>query len=463
MSVKQASSAAHASLDDTAGNEKAQNADQLLVSMRAPDTGSDDSVSGNQLSLPVGSAPVKEAVLFFFCAVGSTLGWTAVLSNLVFYTDMLGADSFLYLNLAVYAPLLPITSVQAAWDSYFDRQYQSLKSYSFRGHISFTTTLMCTLLLPLCSRSLPFLSMNALFLGISSAVLHGMLKQMASFVYCDCGRLPAAVTSGMQASAILILIVSIATGFGRGASMEGLNAFYFSIAGLVVCCWACFQALMNCSKDVVSSMYRRDSSMFESMGEPLMSNGDTEAQDSLEEAPTASEPFVEMSVKDLWKWTWPACISIALAVGSSMSVASYFNRVTSQYANNQSFPQLLFYTRLFADLLGRPATLFCSPKSATTLLTLSVFRLAFVPLFFLYITTNWIPKNDALATLGVFAFAFTSGYIATLSYQLAPALLRESERERNSIKQTSLVNVCFSAAVVGGLGLAFGLRGAGVE
>jgi hypothetical protein len=142
---------------------------------------------------------------------------------------------------------------------------------------------------------------------------------------------------------------------------------------------------------------------------------------------------------------------IILTVGSSMSVSSWFNRVQSQDPTNTSFPQLLFYTRLFGDLLGRPLTLFAAPKSIVTLNILSLTRLSFVPFFFLYTSTNLIPTSDFWIVVGVFVFSFSSGYLVTLSYQLAPSLLSDHERERNLMKQTNLINVCFSASVLLGL------------
>merc|ERR1711862_377731 len=214
--------------------------------------------------------------------------------------------------------------------------------------------------------------------------------------------------------------------------------------------------------------------------------------------------------------SWPICLSIVLTVSSSMAVASWFNRVESQDPNNQSLPQVLFYTRLVADLLGRPATLLLpslesEPNSGSSdnnnnsngsndnddngsinndyggdeynfsnnndterkksiwnvimiLLIIVSLRLLFVPFFFLYTASGsgdnkssiTIPKNDLGITLGVFMFSFSSGFLATWSYQLAPMLLTDqAEREFNTVKQASLLNVCFSASVLLGLILSF--------
>ena len=78
----------------------------------------------------------------------------------------------------------------------------------------------------------------------------------------------------------------------------------------------------------------------------------------LESAPILEQAKQEeLSTRVLWEKTRPACVVIIITVASSMSVASLLNRVKSQNAENASFAQVLFYTRLFGDLLGRPATL----------------------------------------------------------------------------------------------------------
>eukprot|EP00547_Thalassionema_nitzschioides_P000484 CAMPEP_0194206554 /NCGR_PEP_ID=MMETSP0156-20130528/5539_1 /TAXON_ID=33649 /ORGANISM="Thalassionema nitzschioides, Strain L26-B" /LENGTH=439 /DNA_ID=CAMNT_0038933097 /DNA_START=33 /DNA_END=1352 /DNA_ORIENTATION=+ len=397
------------------------------------------------------TAPVKESILFFISAMGCTLGWTAVLSNLVFYTDTLGIDSFLILNLAVFSPLLPVTVAQAIWDSKLDKQFKSLRSFSFRGNVGYSTTFLCLLLLPWASTSLNLLAITSLLLGFSSAILHGMLKQMASFIYPNCGRLSAAVTAGLQASAVLVLIVSVVSGFGRRSNKDGLKAFYFSNAAILVICWLSFHSLLYSSRGVLRSMSRRDS-LFEG----------NEAETPLLPRPAEYDSLdadgQELSLWQLSKKSWPVGISIMLTVSSSMAVSSWFNRFESADVSNQSFPQLLFYTRIFSDLLGRPSTLYLTSQSPTSIFTASTLRLLLSPLFFIYSSTTILPKNDSAVIVSVFLFSFTSGFLVTRAYQLAPSLLNDQERERNLTKQTSLLSVFFSISVLLGLFATFALR-----
>jgi len=443
-----------------------------------------------------------EIALFFMSGVGSTLAWTAILSNLVYYTATLGKESYLYLNIAVFAPLLPVFLIQAGWDSHFDRRYGSLKSYSYRGIVGFSIVSVALGLIPSASDNLLTLSLLTLAIGVSSAVLHGTLKQMASFVYPKCGRLPAALNSGMQASAALVLIVSLSTGFG-GRSDSGKSTiyqFYMSIGALHLLCWVAFQLLMFYSKDVLRCMLLRDTSFhnLESMVEVeeplLMVDSDTGSDTGNDEVDSRAlihdddaidtstngtieewgddEPFErpvrvtqesELSYKELWGITRPCCVSLMFTVGASMSVASWFNRVQSADPSNHSLPRVLFYIRLFMDFLGRPATLWIPPTSIFCVKIVTAIRFCFVPLFFVYVAAgdNILPRNDVAVIIGVALFSFTSGYNATACYQLAPDMLGAGQKG-STPKQAGLINVCFSASIVIGLGVSLVLMAAGL-
>lgn len=415
-------------------------------------TSSSDAASREDLCVlvtPARRAQAKEVALFFLASAGSTIGWTAVLSNLVYWTDSLGVESFLYLNLAVYLPLFPIFLAQALYDSHYDRVYQSQRSFFFRGTLSFLLTLVAVGLIPLASHNLMFLSTIALVLGTASAVLHGTLKQMASFVYSNCERLPAAVASGMQASAALVLSVTLSTGFGHCGDSSKLNMFFTCIAVIISICWASFQALMSSSPDVERSLFRRDSPIG-GLVEPLLSTTEEECDERGHE----SRPG-DVAYRELWNSTWQACGALMVTVGSSMAVASWFNRVQSEDPTNLSLPQVLFYVRLFADLLGRPATLFFPIKSIRCIGVMAGLRISVVPIFFIYCSTDIIPKNDALVIASVALFSFSSGYLATSCYQLAPALLTEDLHVSASSKQAGLLNVCFAVSVLLGLLVSF--------
>jgi hypothetical protein len=587
-------------------------------------------------------APVQDCIFMFVAAGGCTLCITAILSNLVYYTAVMGMESYFLLNLVLYAPMLPVTIIQTLYDGKFDQWIgDSHLTYTFRGIVGYIFLVLGTGMVPSVSRNenqLFALSLVSLVIGLASAVLHGILKQMASFIYPQCGRLAAAAAAGMQASALAVLVMSYLSGFGDGSSRQGMGFFYYSIVAMVVVSGGCYWRLLYECVGVSQSMQRKDSYYQLSnigdgdgdgddngdrvgdsdessgdernLGREVHCNGDGEERgassglqgllldqnvnveisqeqngltsplrtrsfesdhndyreheheregqeseqvdyghyDSIEgnpqqqryqqqqlqqnshgmssyisrSSPTlqqqqqqpiqsipSSSPNVLLSTWELWEKTRPACLVLMITVASSMSVAAWFNRVQSQYYNpnsndadmgvsasaysHENFPQILFYTRLVGDLLGRPATLcVCLPQGnrkdkiklfMSTLITFTFMRLIFVPIFFLYAAENSIiPKNDMAAIGGVFAFAFTSGFFATLSYQMAPLLLSMNDNEEeeggrvgvssgslylphddlearmsnpNLDRQTGLINVCFSMSILMGFALTF--------
>lgn len=415
--------------------------------------------SGSE-EVPRTRTPLPETLLFFFAAVGCTVSWTAVLSQLVFYTQSLGPGSYLWLNVAVYFPMLPVSVLQTFFDDQFDRKYQSRISFTFRGTVGYTLTAVCTALLPLASDSLLFLASLSLLLGSASAVLHGMLKQLATLLYPDCGRLTAAVTAGMQASALFVLIASASSSSAQD-KLFMIWWFYSEIVVLVLACWLCFLGTVWKSPGISSQLVERDSMLLQT---PLLPGTN-------EQAPLFVSPQVpadlnqwdnavvpRLSFARLCRVSWTVLLSISFTVGSSMMVASWFNRVpTTRLAY---LPDLLFYTRLFADLLGRPATLLWTPSSRWGLLAMATLRIFLVPLFFWYVAhpSSWTRAIDVLAVVLVGVFAVSSGFLATVSYQMAPTLLSDEERAANSQVQTSLINVSFGAAVVVGLAASFAMK-----
>jgi len=396
-----------------------------------------------------GQSRKTEALLFFISGIGSTLAWTAVLSNLVFYTAHLGEVSYIYLNLAVYIPLIPISFAQARWDSVFDRKYKSLNSFLFRGSLSYALAVAAIILTPRASNSLLYIVFLTLTLGTSSAVLQGALKQMAAFVYKDTGLLQAAVSSGMQGSSIAVLIVALSTGFGDSGDPHGFLAFNYSILGMKVFCWVTFYWLMTKSSDVLKSMQRRDTAMNSDIYQKISPVGESGPLLD-EESTTTSSPSVELDYWTLTKKTAIHCTSLTVTLLASMLVGAYLNRVPSADPDNVEFAQVLFYAKMIPDVLGRPFTILMKPKSEIFVLSITLLRLIYLPIFLIYTLTDILPRSDFWITLGLAVFSFFSGYIVTATYQLAPDNLSEDEKS-NTPKQANVLNIVFSSSVLGGL------------
>merc|ERR1712232_1273984 len=186
----------------------------------------------------------------------------------------------------------------------------------------------------------------------------------------------------------------------------------------------------------------------------------------------------DLTYEQLFHITSKCCYTLILTLISSFLVGSWFTHVQT---NLMVLPQILFYTRIGCDFLGRIITFLpaMKPKSINNLFIISVMRLLPVILFFInsssstttMTTISTLSNNndannddnnnlsigkkllysDQLTIFLAATIAFSSGYQVTGCFQLAPELLSLQQRDRNVSKQTSLLNVAFSIAAFCGI------------
>lgn len=129
--------------------------------------------------------------------------------------------------------------------------------------------------------------------------------------------------------------------------------------------------------------------------------------------------FVETSIAP-YRWT------LLVTIASSIFQASLLAYVRSARPNRRgSICEVLYFARLFADLLGRPLvqpllSRLRPPQQPFRLLLHALVRLSLLPLFLAYISLpNSAPRSDFLITLLVALFALSSGIFVVLSYEFA--------------------------------------------
>jgi len=393
-----------------------------------------------------------EQILFFGCGLGSSLCYIATLSSLVYFTITYGSDSYVDLNLAVYLPLLPISLAQARWDQRVDQYFYSRLTFCFRLVAGFGLNLTGTIRMMVHSSrgngSLFMLILDATFQGIGGAILYGTFNQMASFVGRGDGRrLKAAVSAGVQASALVVLAASLITGFGIDHDANQFSSFLWSIVVIEIICFAMGLLLLTRSM-VAISMTRRDRTIQE--------DNLSSFQDDTSEF---EEPFlanVQVSYAEIWEHSKRCCCILIVNLVPSFLVGSWFTQVETNWI---ALAQVLFYVRIASDFLGRLATVVIPHQSIQVLTWIALLRLIPVLLFFIN-SRGLIPYpcddcgssiSDIVSIILVAIIAFLSGYLVTGCYQLAPQGLPSGLRDSNSAKQASLLTVAFSVAAVGGL------------
>mmetsp|Transcript_31668 Transcript_31668/g.76688 ORF Transcript_31668/g.76688 Transcript_31668/m.76688 type:complete len:489 (+) Transcript_31668:92-1558(+) len=406
-----------------------------------------------------GFSDIVEQALLFGCGLGSSLCYIATLSSLVYFMLLYGPNSYVDLNLAVYLPLLPISFAQAKWDAYYDQVFQSRRTFLFRGLLAFGLSLWGTVgMTSTTSRGLGVVIWNAVLQGTGGAILYGTLNQLASFLGVtdkERRRAKATVSAGVQASALVVLLVTILSGFGQEKS-EGFVAFMWIIVAIEAVCFFMFLWLIVKQPRVLASLGRRDSSLELSMHSVGETEGHADEGDGSITEPLLAEsnesgnnPNRQLTYVDLWSVT-KSCIYVMLAtLIPSFLVGSWFTNVKTQWMR---LPQILFYTRIAADFAGRLVTIVLPPQGISCLVYGAAFRL--IPVFFFFILGE---GNDVLFIALVAAIAFLSGYLVTGCFQLAPQCIPEELRAYNLAKQASLLTVAFSVAAVGGLCASFAL------
>ena len=224
---------------------------------------------------------------------------------------------------------------------------------------------------------------------------------------------------------------------------------------------------------VTASMFRRDTLIGASTSISLMNSGALldgyNSESGTIDGDDAEEIGVTMSNWEIFEDCKSICFSILVTVTSSMTIGkyalffdvnthtflgSYFTQVKS---DSPMLPQVLFFTRLFADVLARPTALLLSMTSAMSISMFAFVRLMLVPLFFIVASDpDWFPSSDDMVLVVLVAFfAFSSGYIVTVCFNAAPLSLPEGCSESTLTKQASLLNVFLCSSVVLGVLLAF--------
>ena len=402
---------------------------------------------------------------------------------------MFGPDSCVDLNLAVYLPLLPVSLLQAKFDTRFDVAYQSRRTFLFRGIIAFGLILWGTIgiLISFSTQyhcTLNVLIGNAVLQGTGGAILYGTLNQLSSFLGPtdeECRNAKATISAGVQASALLVLLISLGSGFGTHNSTRFPIFIELILATELVCVLMFFWLLLK-RPSIAASMFRRDSSLrlhtIETLNLVVSEAEDANLEERMVESNSVDqenplqEPLLSVadarteSHSELWKYSKSCCFILLLTLIPSFLVGSWFTHVKSEWMR---LPQILFYVRIAADFLGRLTTICVPPSNLPCLTGLCLLRL--VPVLFFFARNRESSNSiDGAATFEAAIFdiglvsiiAFLSGYLVTGTFQLAPQCLPQDLRQSNNLtKQASILTVAFSVAAILGLLSSFCLSAIG--
>eukprot|EP01038_Epipyxis_sp_PR26KG_P013351 gene13351-17907_t len=136
--------------------------------------------------------------------------------------------------------------------------------------------------------------------------------------------------------------------------------------------------------------------------------------------------------------------ALILTIWASIFQASYFAYVNSPKGRN--IEQILYFVRLFSDLIGRPLTFLPVPwflKTNNHLLIAAIIRVCILGIFFIYTFASVLPQNDIFICIFVGLYSAASGYLTVLIYEYAAT---EDMPKAARTRATNMLNMSFQIA-----------------
>lgn len=403
---------------------------------------------------------------FLLISFGYMLPWTSLGSLISYYKLAYSANFYVKLYCAYYFPGLPVALMQMKYDYYFDLKYGASRMFLWRGLGSFVCMILI-LISMVWIRNPYLLVFMFVLLGICGWLCHGTASMLASMypataiTYLQTGfRCPEIYT--ISAVAVLQL--------GREATQSHLVIFYILTA--VVVSVGMFSWLFVVTSSTSMKYFELKDTRMQSMADteklPLIgisqrNNINSSTGCSIVIHPNADASLYEPQVKPkfwlkanhdvdsmnsmktkLYNEVLPLCFALIITIWCSIFQASFYAYVDSP--KGRDIEQILYFVRLFADLLGRPLARFWRPwylRHNHQVLMGALFRIALMLLFFAYLFIDALPRSDLFACILVGSFSILSGYFTVLIYEYAS---HDGLDGAAQIYATQLLNISFQIA-----------------
>jgi hypothetical protein len=121
---------------------------------------------------------------------------------------------------------------------------------------------------------------------------------------------------------------------------------------------------------------------------------------------------------------WAPMAALGLSSTVALTLFPFFTYIPTSGLLGESLPKVVFFVRIFADVLGRflPRLSFLTAHSPLTPLLVSCFKALGVPIMLLYLKSpDWL-HSDVAAVVFIAVLWLMGGYINTMSNMLAPRL-----------------------------------------
>jgi hypothetical protein len=477
--------------------------------------------------------------------------WLAVSSELGYYRSLYGPEVLLYLNIAYYAPSIPLLLFSSFFDESLEAKLGTAKTILARLLVGLVGYGLVCAWFPFMPQHLWFLLAAVVALGLFSSIAFSASYQMvARFA----NKNTIALGLGCSASGPLILVLQIALGLKTTPTFEQQMALFFIIAVVVASGlwatvsllfrhWDAIEASAHCSSHSSGAAREEGGEVQEQLTAPLLSGDGGGSSNVLErgeeftfstpvgavDGVEGGSPQTTTTPSSLYKtpslppliaynllepyetflsaraeWTpspilrrtssreregsptfgstargsagagsgsgydaespsldggfagsqddfgaildepsneeltgvnalkstisdvWPALLAVGLQGGIALTLFPFFTYLPSSgWIGVESLPKVLFFVRIFSDILGRilPRSRFFKPETIRPVMVIALLKLATEPLFFIYLKSSPKFHSDLAAVVYIALMWAAGGYVNTTANMVAPKLV----------------------------------------
>mmetsp|Transcript_17593 Transcript_17593/g.55012 ORF Transcript_17593/g.55012 Transcript_17593/m.55012 type:complete len:450 (-) Transcript_17593:1784-3133(-) len=349
-------------------------------------------------------------LLFWVCALGYMAPWTFIGSLIAYFKTSRDANFYVELYAVYYATGMPTSMLQEWYDSYWDMKLGSSWTYLVRGQLNFLAIILAVVAVPAVLLNRVAMIAVMAVLGVSSWMLHGTACMLASMT--STGAI-SALQTGFRTPEIIAVLACYYLDIGSEASRDSLRLFFLAIALLAVSGLVAWTSLVLSPK-IRRTLAEKDRSMHDLAARaPLLLETDADR-------PPLGGALSLSEMEHVAQHIRPCRVALFWTMFGSIFTAAFFAYATS--SSGVDIEQVLYFTRLFGDLLGRPFTSLPRPfflKTGHHLAVFAIARLLFSLVYFLYVFLPNLPRSDVFVVADIAVFSLTSGYVGIISYEYA--------------------------------------------
>ena len=385
---------------------------------------------------------------FCFASFGYMIIWTGICSRVSYLSSKFGPIFFVWVNVAFYSTGLPIAILQKFYDSSFDGRLSSKGALSFRILIGVLGLAICALLLPFLSSF--FYILVVVFIGFFTWAVHGSVSKAAALVQYN-SSIWQQVGFAFP-GVVCAILLAILTTFNNVETREVF--FYFTLSVMAMLSLLGHWYILS-NQYVIDVLDAKDDELYHHPEDFRVACNESDSVSSDNESLSVSllSSSSEKKSSGTGDTDFLHLTTVFIIIFASTMQGSFISFVVQ--SNNFPIREALFFTRLFADMLGRPLVAIRLPPlfdSLHALLFMACVRVILCGIFFLVVFRPII--NYSLIISMQTIISLSSGYIVTSVYQKATLLSQSQQRKYrifarlNLSFQAACASSCLAAGVV---------------